>query len=223
MKFQYRPRTITAAMSLAGALISPAVAAETPMDEPDTAWISLRGEVTETYEDGFRMDYGEGVIDVEMDDWDWYDESEALLSGDTVTVYGRIDDDLYETRSVEADSVYVEGLDTFFYAADADEETPGYLSSHAYRGPLEASTVTVTGIVRDVQGREITLDTGDDLLSVDTVDMSYNPLDDVGYQKVQEGERISAAGFLKDSFFDEFELHATSIVTLDQDETRTTG
>jgi len=33
----------------------------------------------------------------------------------------------------------------------------------------------------------------------------------------------TAAGFLKNAFFDELELHATSIVTLDRDDTRMTG
>lgn len=46
---------------------------------------------------------------------------------------------------------------------------------------------------------------------------------DVGYQRIEEGDRVSAAGFLKNAFFDELELHATSIVTLDRDATKTTG
>lgn len=224
MKFLHATLTTAIAAASAAMLTAGSVHAEaTPMDEPDDGWISLSGEVTETGEDSFRVDYGDGVITVEMDDWDFYDEGDTLLAGDHVTVYGRIDDDLYETRTVEADSVFVEGLDTFFYANDADEESNGYLSSQAYAAPIVESTITVIGEVVAVSGREITVDTGDDLLSVDTVDMPYNPLDDVGFQKIEVGERVSAAGYLKDSFFDELELHATSIVTLDRDATKQTG
>ncbi|MGM0425831.1 MAG: hypothetical protein ACQEQ7_01185 [Thermodesulfobacteriota bacterium] len=73
-------------------------------------------------EDSFTLDYGEGTVLVEMDDWDWYDEEGTVLEGDKVTVYGKIDDDLYEATSIEASSVYVENLGTYFYASSADEE-----------------------------------------------------------------------------------------------------
>jgi hypothetical protein len=57
-----------------------------------------------------------------MDDWDWYAEGKNLIDGDKVTVYGRIDDDFFETTSIEASSVYVESLGSYFYASAADEE-----------------------------------------------------------------------------------------------------
>lgn len=61
------------------------------------------------------------LITVEMDDWDWYAEGAALSEGDRVTVYGFIDDDFYELRSIEASSVYVDDFNTFFYASGLDE------------------------------------------------------------------------------------------------------
>lgn len=43
-----------------------------------------------------------------MDDFDFYHEGNALLHDDQVVVYGNIDDDLFEKRSIESSSVYVE-------------------------------------------------------------------------------------------------------------------
>ncbi len=42
-----------------------------------------------------------------MDDWDDDADAYALLEGDEVTVSGRIDDNLYEIRTIEASRVYV--------------------------------------------------------------------------------------------------------------------
>ena len=40
-----------------------------------------------------------------------------------MTVYGRVDDDLYETTTIEASSIYDQDLGTYFYASAADEES----------------------------------------------------------------------------------------------------
>lgn len=39
-----------------------------------------------------------------------------------------------------------------------------------------------------------TLDTGSRMVTVDTVDMSYNPLDNEGFQKIKKGDRVSVSG-----------------------------
>ena len=95
--------------------------AQHPYMQPDSAWVTLSGTVTSVRDDRFRLDYGEGVITVEMDDWDWYDRDRKVLTGDEVTVSGQIDDGLYERRTIEASSVYVESLNTYFHASAADE------------------------------------------------------------------------------------------------------
>jgi len=69
-----------------------------------------------------------------MDDWDWFDEASRLNAGEKVTVYGRIDDGLYETRTIEADSVYVYERNTYYYANDADEESYYYTYPHVWTG-----------------------------------------------------------------------------------------
>jgi len=84
---------VAAAFALCGA---PA-GAESPHAKVDESWISLTGDVVDSSFEQFRLDYGEGLITVEMDDWDWYDEADHVRAGDRVTVYGRMDDALYST------------------------------------------------------------------------------------------------------------------------------
>lgn len=183
-----------------------------PYMKADNTWISISGTAVSSMPDGFTLDYGEGTVLVEMDDWDWYDESHAILEGDKVTVYGDIDDDFFETTSIEAGSVYVESLGSYFYASSADEEGSGeYWVSYS---PIIVGDMIVRGTVDEIYGREFTIDTGYDKLRVDTIMMPYNPLDDKGYQKVEKGDYISVSGNMDYDFWEKRELMADTIITL---------
>jgi len=111
-----------AASALLTTATMPLLAAEESSLVTDNSWISLSGTVVDAGARTFELDYGDGLVVVEMDDWDWYGEAFSIMEGDQVTVYGMVDDDLYETTSIEASSVYVKNLNTHFYASDADKE-----------------------------------------------------------------------------------------------------
>lgn len=83
--------SLVAAASL---LALPALAAD-PYAKPDDTWISLSGTVQGVVADAFTLDYGEGMITVEMDDGDRDADGYKLVDGDKVTVTGVIDDDFY--------------------------------------------------------------------------------------------------------------------------------
>lgn len=191
----------------------------------DRDWITLTGDVTATRAEAFTLDFGEGMITVEMDDWDWYDEANRIRAGEKVTVYGRIDDGWYEARTVEADMVYAHERDTFFHASDADEE--GDYRHYAYTPyPLaapEGTWLSLAGTVTKIDGRELMLDTGLREVQIDTDPMEYNPLDDVGYQQVDVGDRIFVSGRVDLGYFERDELQAHSITSLTRDTTKTLG
>lgn len=204
-------RQTTGACALAAIiLISPAHAAD-PETAPDDTWITVSGTVTTVSPDTFKLDYGGGVILIEMDDWDADADAYKVVEGDRVTVTGKVDDDLFEKRSIEASSVYVQDLNTYFYASAADEEdvivtvsTPIVLSQTVLRG-------TVTEIPKD---DEFVIDTGLRKITVETEEMAYNPLDDEGYQKIKKGDRVSVYGKMDYDFLEGRELVADHIVTL---------
>lgn len=187
-------------------------AAQSPYLAPDDTWISISGTVDGVPTgDIFNLDYGEGMIAVEMDDWDTDADAYKLVEGDNVTVSGWIDDDLFERRTIEARSVYVENLGTYFYASGADEE------KYYYSGvtvPVVINTIGLHGTVSEVSGREFTLNTGLRSITVDTVQMPYNPMDDEGFQQIEVGDVVSATGVMQTDLLDDRELHASSVVTL---------
>ena len=178
---------------------------------PDDTWISTTGVVESVRPDEFDMDYGEGVITVEFDDGDRDADAYVLDEGDRVTVYGLIDDDFFESRTIEASSVFVENIGTYFYASSVDEED----SFVDIKTPVDLSDVVIQGIVTSVSEEEFEIDTGARRLTVEVEDMYYNPLDDVGYQRVEVGDRVSVTGEIDDDLFEGREVVAESVVTLE--------
>ncbi|MBK5969364.1 MULTISPECIES: DUF5666 domain-containing protein [Thiorhodovibrio] len=181
-----------------------------PYAQPDEAWISLSGTVDSVSPDTFKLDYGDGSIFVEMDDGDRDGDAYKLIPGDKVTVTGRIDDDLFESTSIEASSVYLEKLGTTFYSSAADEEDP-YITVIT---PIVIARTTVVGTVENVGDNMFRVNTGQQDVNVMTAGMSYDPLDDEGYQKVETGDRVHVTGKLDKDFFTAPELMAESIVVL---------
>ena len=67
---------------------------------PDDSWISISGTVVTPQADSFKLDFGNGLVTVEVDDFDRTGEGVLLRDGDRVTVFGRIDDDLFEKTKI---------------------------------------------------------------------------------------------------------------------------
>lgn len=218
---QYLWKNIIVA-AVASIIINPAMAQDNddtpnPYLMPNESWISISGTAVAPGADSFTLDYGEGTVLVEMDDWDWYGDAAGILDGDKVTVYGEVDDDLYETTSIEASSVYVESLGTYFYASAADEEDYGYYNYWIAPTLIEVGEMTVRGTVSSVAGREFTIDTGPRMLTVDTIAMPYNPLDDKGFQQIDKGDYVSVSGDLDYNVWAGRELTADHIITISED------
>ncbi len=189
------------------------VSAQPVETAPDDTWVTVTGTVVSTTPSSFRLDYGDGIMTIEMDDFDSYGDVQGVLENDQVIVSGVVDDDLFEQRTIEASSVFVENLGTYFYANPADEE-----GLYAWSIPTEivVGDLEVTGTVTAIDGREMTIAFGPHLISVDTIELSYNPLDDRGFQQIDIGDRVKVAGNIDDDLFDEPELNAEWIVNLSQ-------
>lgn len=188
----------------------PAVAIN-PYAMEDDSWISINGEVTSVTADAFELDYGDGQITVEMDDGDRDADGYKLMMGDEVRVSGMIDDDFYDLTTIEASSVYVKNIDTYFYASAMDEEDIGY----SIISPSVTDTVvqgTITSV--DVNGEQFTLDSGIQELTVEVDELTYNPLDDEGFQQLDVGDRVSVQGSIDHDFFEGRVFEANYVTTL---------
>ncbi len=186
-------------------------AAINPYALEDESWISINGEVVTVTADAFELDYGDGQITVEMDDGDRDADGYKLMQGDEVRVSGMIDDDFYNLTTIEASSVYVKNIDTYFYASAMDEEDIGY----SIISPSVTDTVvqgTITSV--DVNGEQFTLDSGLQELTVEVDELTYNPLDDEGLQQLDVGDRVSVQGSIDHDFFEGRVFEANYVTTL---------
>lgn len=212
-----RYRRMVLASSIAAFLLSASATANEQDPDPeqmaDDAWVSLTGTVESVRSDQFMLDYGEGEITVEMDDWDSVGEAFPLNEGDEVTVYGEVDAGLYQDSRIEASSVHVKGLNTFFYASAADEEDLGEWVVDIAVG---FGDLTYVGTVQSVSSAtdSFTIGTDGQEVTVFTAKLPYNPLDDEGFQQIEPGDRVSVNGQVSADFFGDADLFADSVVTL---------
>ncbi|NKI33830.1 hypothetical protein HFP89_01460 [Wenzhouxiangella sp. XN79A] len=181
-----------------------------PYGAPDNSWISISGTVVDVARDQFELDYGDGVVTVEMDDGDRDADAYSLLTGDKVRVMGRVDDDLFETTTIDAMSVQVDKLGTTFYADPNDQEA----LSVAVTVPITVSETVVNGRVISVDQDDFMIDTGMAHLTVDVSDLASNPLDDRGFLRIDVGDRVSVTGDMTREFFEGRQLDADVIVEL---------
>ncbi len=181
-------------------------------------FITISGKVSNVKADSFNLKTEGRTIFVEMDDYDWDADGYKLVNGDRVVVTGRIDHDFLERKKIEAGSVYVKGINTYFFASSDDEEGPGNYSTYLYpdysglKMLPENTHAHLSGTVTKINGRKFTLDTGLRKVVVDTSNLIYNPLDNVGYTQVDKGDFVSVSGSVDENFFGKKELDAGYVV-----------
>lgn len=156
----------------------------------DGDWIRLDGTVEMTGTSTFELDYGAGTITVEADDWDLTSEGIGILPGDRVSVTGRMDRDVFTNTSIEASAIYLENLNTVYFANAADEEEFG-LAAIPTRPATEG--IDYTGWVTGSTPDGFTLGAQSTLLNVDTSQLD-TPLAKDG---ISAGDRVYVWGDLE--------------------------
>lgn len=204
--------TTFAVVPLLAVAIAGKLTAADPRDREDGSWITISGTAVSPSEDAFTLDYGRGTIRVEMDDWDDYAEGYRITDGNRVTVSGVIDDGFFERKSIDASYVYDQDLNSYFYANAADEE---YSYWYGTRGDIILGETTLYGTVTEIDpdDESFVLDTDRRTVTVVTDTMYYNPLDKVGYQRIEVGDRVSVSGQMDNDFFSAREFEASSVTT----------
>jgi len=85
--------------------------------------------------------------------------------------------------------------------------------------PMEPNRATLRGTVTsvDADAREFTVDTGLQTITVETEFLAYNPLDNLGFQRIDKGDRVSVSGVFDRDFLEGRVFEADSVVTLSDD------
>lgn len=170
----------------------------------DGSWVSIGGTVVSTDSTGFELDYGTGLARVRMSDRIWSNGDQPIFLGDEVRVNGTVEHGPGEKKVIEADSVYVKGLNTYFSVSD-DISQPMIDREELFQ---------LTGRIVSVEDRQFTMNLGDRKVQVDIRNLPYNPLDDKGYQQLKEGDVVQVTGELMDELFEAAEIKAETVTTV---------
>lgn len=182
--------------------------AQQPYGAPDDAWINVPGTVAMVHDDVIVVDYGENVLKVEMADEDRMASDYELRSGDSVVVAGRIDDRTFEARTLEAQSVYVDKHDTYYYDGPRDERRPVAITISDMR---VAPVLSLTGVVIDRAGALLEVRVGDQNLIVDTSTLEADASDDYRYPEIDVGDRVEVTGRAGPDFLDGGPIEAEAV------------
>lgn len=202
--------TLTTTALISAVALGGAAAAQTPMTKADGEWVLVTGDIAQISPQGFHIATGNGVLPVEMDGY-LSTSTQGLRAGDWVTVSGRIDDGMWERRSIEAASVYSSRLRERFRANPTDEEGD-YMGFALIDVPDQGDWVGVTGRVVSIAPaqNEMIVDVGTYNIQVDTTPTGRAVM-------ATPGDRVSVYGRLDDAdLWDAREIDAISVVILSQ-------
>lgn len=204
---------LTACIAAVTALaMAPVIAQESgPYTDPEVSWISISGTVDAVEADQFALDYGQGLLTVEMDDVDRNAADYTLAPGDRVAASGVVGEEFLGTTTLEASSLYIEKLGTTFYASGVEEDRPIVATT-----PVAVSETTLRGLVSEVNpaDNEFRVDTGRREITVDVSAMPYDPLSADSFQQIEEGQYVSVSGDIDRALFEESEIEANAVISL---------
>ncbi len=182
-------------------------------DKWDGEWITISGRVVDVSNSQFTIQAKGKKTIVEMDDYGWAADGYKLSLGDDVIVSGQVDQKLFSKNTIKAASVYVKGLNSYFFSkSEKNDHVPQVTTVFFGLATLpEGASTELRGRVGAVTGRKFILKTGLRQLTVDTSLMPFNPLDDKGSLQIEKGDLVQVTGVVDDQFFGGKEVKASSI------------
>lgn len=185
----------------------------TPLNQmKDQSPVTLTGTIETISGDEFELNYGgPDDITVELDRFGWTgNETDYLVEGESVTVSGYIDDDLFEGREIEAYNIRMNDSYVYYYTTEVDPIYYYETTDTDYD-----SLVSIKGTIETIDGKDFTVKTtSGNLMKATAEQLDYDPFDDVGLQSLKTGDSVYVYGEMDKDFFETKELEAKGIVEL---------
>lgn len=175
-------------------------------DYDEGASITMQGTVSDVDDGDFTLRTRHGMVEVDGDDIFDDDNAFQLANGDQVTVSGTVDDDLFESREIDARSVHVDKVDVTFTTQNdpVDGYTQNTNRSAEHGGEL-------SGRVLSIGDGEFSIASGGGTVTVDVDELANNPLDDEGFPILEVGDRVRVSGEMDDGWFEDREFEAVAL------------
>ena len=238
-----KPLKFTLMTGVAAMVISGAAIAQNTMNNDssvslsnmeDDAIVTLTGTVAEISGDEFQLNYGGNeMITVELDNFGFTgDETEYLTIGESVTVRGVLDDDLFEGREIEASDVRLNDSYVYYYydvpAMSTDmsnRNNQDNQNNDANQAQMnDGAYVYLTGEVTEVENDMAMVSDNSTTYQVDMSELGYDATDDEGMQKIEVGDVVYLYGEVESGFFTDKQIVADGIVEMrERDASMRTG
>tara|TARA_Y100001947_G_C10252737_1_gene266581 strand:- start:31 stop:768 length:738 start_codon:yes stop_codon:yes gene_type:complete len=200
----------TAQMRAASASVQP----ESRTSESGDTWITLTGEVSAVDSKFFTLDYGDRNIFVELRDTDLDSNAYAKMKGEEVMVTARLDDGMFSSERLVAQSVIVDGMDTVYLAESVNQASADLYLSTASNIEFDDEEMVLVGTVKSIGKEALQIDVGDTTLTVELDELEDAPVDADGYLTLMKGERVRITGELEDDFFNRFTVEADTLIKM---------
>lgn len=175
--------------------------------EDDTS-ITLSGTVVEARSDEFDMLVNDDTITIEVEEQFRDGGAFSLLTGDAVTVTGRVDDDLFEGKELKANALYIDKLGATFILDEDYVERHGMVAGRNLTGFIEVAG-NVTNVSDDAEEFRIHTGVGDFTVEVDELDS--NPIDSEGVTRIRPGDWVSVLGEVDSDWLEGREIVASNV------------
>lgn len=178
------------------------------------SYVALSGTVGEiTDGDEFMLNTASGSITVDTnDEWPGLFKSDVgriLSTGDKVTVTGRIDENLFTQKELEAYSLSHEGesFTTYYYNTNANDYDYSY---NSYDIDYDDDTTRLSGVVTKINGDNTVIlnYTGGSI----QVDLSETAIPDTDLLRL--GDRITVYGEVDNDWFTKKEFEASRVTKI---------
>lgn len=200
----------TAQMQAASASVQP----ESRTSESGDTWITLTGEVSAVDSKFSTLDYGDGNIFVELRDTDLDSNAYAKMKGEEVMVTARLDDGMFSSERLVAQSVIVDGMDTVYLAESVNQASADLYLSTASNIEFDDEEMVLVGTVKSIGKEALQIDVGDTTVTVELDELEDAPVDADGYLTLMKGERVRITGELEDDFFNRFTVEADTLIKM---------
>jgi len=180
----------------------------------DSSWATFSGSITDTEQNFFTLDYGNGEITVSLNELD-NNKAYSFKEGHTVTVTGQIDKTFFDNAILNASTVYIDVLNTTLFSNSMDANDRIAFTNSRY-AELQDDVVTLIGWVEqtDELMDSITLDIGEQTVEVNLDSLSFDPFAEGGLIQLDKGDRVKVTTSIDEAVLSDYRFEAKSLIVL---------
>ena len=155
------------------------------------SWASITGQITAISPTAIRINVGNHSMVVTMKNG--VNGTSLLEANQKVTVYGKVTDLFFQARQIEADDMYIHFKNIYLVSDRPKKDFWFNFSSNIHPG-IWFGIYGKVEVNLPSKEKKFILNVGEHSLTIDTQKIKDNPLDNMGYQKIERNQEVYVYG-----------------------------